>query len=208
MSKSEKLHKLSVKAERFVEALVDPETTSQKQAAIIAGYAEKNAHKEASRLLTNVDIRAAYEKRKAELAKAANITKEAIIGAAAINAMATIDDALDEYGHFDIQKARKTGAIHSIRTIKRTPNKFGESVHVEFYSAADARKEVAEYLGIKQLPHDNEENLQRAVDSIVAYLELNPDYDLERAVRIFAKARAIDPEILKQQVLQELDTVG
>lgn len=46
------------------------------------------------------------EERKREVAKHANVTAAQIIGATALRAFATIDDAFDENGDFSITKAR------------------------------------------------------------------------------------------------------
>lgn len=199
--------KLSHRDKKFVEAMVDPKTKSQTEAAIKAGYSPKTARTKASQKLTKVNIREEIEKRKKELAKLSNICDESIIGAAARVAFASIDDAFDDNGHFDIEKARQTGAINLIKSIRRTPTKYGESVSIEFYSASEARKELAEYLGIKQLPRENEQRLQTAVNGILAFLEMHPDYDIDKAVHYFARARSLDADVLKEKVLEAMETV-
>lgn len=69
--------KLTPKQQRFVdEYLVDLNAT---QAAIRAGYREKTAKAQGSRLLTKVDIATAIQKRREELQQNANVTVERII---------------------------------------------------------------------------------------------------------------------------------
>jgi len=78
----------------FIDAMADPETKSQTNAAIKAGYSEKSARRIASRLMTKVDIWTAIEIRKAEYLRNANIKTEYILGAAVMNMMVTVDVGL------------------------------------------------------------------------------------------------------------------
>jgi len=68
---------LTPKQQRFVEEyLVDLNAT---QAAIRAGYSPKTAYSQGERLLRHVDVAAAVEARKAELAKRTRISAEEVI---------------------------------------------------------------------------------------------------------------------------------
>ncbi len=63
-------------------------------------------------------------------------------------------DVLDESGSFDIEKARATGAIDVVKKYRSKTTldaKTGDTVtitEIEIYSAAEALKEVAKYIGL------------------------------------------------------------
>lgn len=68
---------LNARQKRFVEEyLVDLNAT---QAAIRAGYSEKTAESQASRLLRNVKVAAAVEAGKAELSERTQVTQEWVV---------------------------------------------------------------------------------------------------------------------------------
>ena len=69
--------KLTAKQQRFVdEYLIDLNAT---QAAIRAGYSEKTAQEQASRLLSNVMVRQAIEQRKKDREKRTEITQDKVL---------------------------------------------------------------------------------------------------------------------------------
>lgn len=135
-------------------------------AAKVAGYTRGGA--EAARLLQQRNIVDAIENRKRLAAEFCNITPEQIIGATALRAFATIDDAFDENGNFDIKKARKTGAIHLIKKLEKTPVGF----KVEFYSNESAQEKLGNYLGLDKAPEANNDvaSLKLAIEEVAAYL--------------------------------------
>lgn len=69
--------KLTDKQQRFVEEyLIDLNAT---QAAIRAGYAEKTANREGSRLLSNVDIQEAIQEAQNKRAERVNVTQDDVL---------------------------------------------------------------------------------------------------------------------------------
>jgi phage terminase small subunit len=158
---------LTIKEARFVENMANPATKSPGQAAKDAGYSENSASTIANETLNKPYIIAAIDKRKAEAALHADITPEHVLGATALRAFATIDDAFDEYGYFDIAKARETGAIHLIKKIQRNQTQHGENVSVEFYSNESAQDRLGQYLGLEKQPGINPADL-KSVAKIVA----------------------------------------
>lgn len=80
--------KLTDKQQRFVEEyLIDLNAT---QAAIRAGYAEKTANREGSRLLSNVDIQEAIQEAQNKRAERVNVTQDDVLrGLLEIIAMST-----------------------------------------------------------------------------------------------------------------------
>lgn len=147
--------RLTKREEKFVEAMADPNVLSQRAAAKKAGYSENTASETAYENLKKPHIVEAIEKRKAEVVQHANVTPEQVLGATALRAFATIDDAFDEQGYFDIQKARKTGAIHLVKKMSRKQTKYGEEVSVEFYSNESAQDKLGSYLGMEKMPGQN-----------------------------------------------------
>ena len=196
-----KKRRLTKKQEQFVEAMADPSVKTATEAAERSGTPKRSARTAAYRMLTNNDILAAIEKRKAELAELAQLKPETILGAACAQAFGfTIKDCLNDKGYFDIEKANATGAIHFVKSISRTPGKFGESVRFEMYSAETARQELAEYLGMKQKPRENDEKLKRVAEAITAYLEQEPDADRQQIIDIFAKRHALDVGLIEERL--------
>ena len=195
--------KLTPMQEKFVEAMTNPDNKNATQAAIKAGAAKSSANVQASKWLTKTNIRNAIERRRKELAEISRITPDEIFGSALREVLSTIDDVLDEQGRFCIKKARKTGAIHYVRKLSFRETKFGTNVAFEMADAAAARRELSEYLGMKQLPRENERKLKATVDAIRNYLHDHPDADREKVINVFARARQLDLDA----VIEQLETI-
>jgi phage terminase small subunit len=203
--------RLTKKAEKFADAMANPDVESNAAAAIEAGYEPNSASVTASVLLKNPNVQDRIEKRKAEVAKHANITDAQVIGATALRAFATIDDAFDERGYFDITKARETGAIHLIKKIHRTHTKYGENIAVEFYSNESAQDRLGAYLGLEKQPGDNPANIQRALTAFNIWFEKNPEaspLQVQDAISTFAHGLKVDEQALTQKVteIQQIET--
>ncbi len=205
----EKKKVLTTRQERFIKEMASPNIKSATEAAIKAGYSAENARIIASENLTKLNITAEIEKRKKQLAALAGVDKAQIIGAAARSAFASIDDALDESGHFDIDKARRTGAIHLVKKLTRVHTRYGENVSVEFYSASEARQELADYFGVKQQPRENEQKLANTVRAVVDWLTDYPQQRerLDDVIRDFSRGRVVDEGELRALVLEQLERV-
>lgn len=139
---------------------------SKQQAATSAGY--KRGGADADRLLKENYIVDAIENRKRLAAQFCKITPEQIIGATALRAFATLDDAFDEHGNFDIKKARETGAIHLVKKLERT--QFG--FKAEFYSNESAQEKLGNYLGLDKAPESNNDiaSLKLAIEEVALFL--------------------------------------
>lgn len=193
--KTPKRPPITAKNEKFAKNIADGEAPADAYQSAYPKAARSTARVNAYRLLANTRIQEVIEKRKQEAAKSAKIDNETVIGAAAREAFATIDDVLDgRTGKFSIRKARETGAIHHVKSITRTPNKYGESIRVEMYSAADARRELGDYLGIKQLPRENEQKLKQTIAAIEHYLVEHPEADRGKVINTFAAGRGVPVE--------------
>ena len=151
---------LTKKQEAFAEQIALT-NISARQAAIKAGFSENCAGEIAYECLKKPHIQAYIEERKAECAKIANVTKAQIIGATVLRAFASIDNALDENGYFDIEKARETGAIHLVKSLSKTHSKYGTNTKVEFYSNEQAQDKLANYLGLEKAPQEDKTEIIR-----------------------------------------------
>lgn len=72
---------------------------------------------------------------------------------------------MNEKGEFDLEKARETGAVDLLKKVEIkeqidfiTKNK-EITYKIEMLSNQDARKEVADYLGMKQAPRTNDADI-------------------------------------------------
>lgn len=145
------------------------------KAAKDAGY--KNPGVSANMLMKKIDIVSRIEKRKREAASNSFITAEVILGATVQRAFSSIDDVLDAEGNFDIEKARRTGAINMVRKLQRKQNRSGGyDIVVEMYPISDAQSELANYLGMEKAPRDDNEiySLRKAVEQIAKAINEMP----------------------------------
>lgn len=156
---------LTLKTEAFIENMAKP-GNGKNQAALTAGFSRGGV--EATRLLKNEEIVRRINERKQLAAEFCHISPEQIIGATALRAFASIDDALDEFGNFDLEKARSTGAIHLVKKLEKTPFGF----KVEFYSNESAQEKLGNYLGLDKAPEANNDvtSLKLAVDEVSHFL--------------------------------------
>lgn len=197
--------KLTEREQRFVEKMTDPSVKSARQAAIEAGYSDKNAASIAYQNSIKLHISEAIEKRKAEVLKLASISPQTILGAAVRQAFASIRDCMED-GYFDFEKACETGAIDLVKSISWGKN--GQVARVEMYSADSARKELGEYYGLKQLPRENEEKIRKAARALTLFMEDFPDRDREKALAVFAKTADVDIEELRRHAADILELEG
>jgi len=152
--------KTTTQQAKFIEAMSDPNTKNQTQAAIKAGCPPKTARITASKWLTKANILDAIDERKKRVIAHSDITPEEVIGGAAFQMRSSMDDLLDENGSFSIEKARATGAVDLLKRHKETnrtiSHKDGttetvKTVQIEILTNQDGRKELAEYIGLDKL---------------------------------------------------------
>lgn len=194
--------KLTVKQKRLIEELAKPKVKSIKDAAIKAGYADSTANTHVYAMLENASFSAALEERKQRVIAHHEITPEEVLGSAVFQMRSSMADILNDEGSFDYEKARATGVIDLLKkhkeTIRVVKNKNTtetiKTIEVELLTNQGARKEVAEYLGIKQLPRENEQNLKRTIAAIEHYMRDNPTADKEWVIKEFAQGRNVPIE--------------
>lgn len=86
------------------------------KAAKEAGYSERTAYSQGSRLLKHVDIARVIKERFDEMAMSADEALARI----ADHARGDIDELLDENGNLSIAQARENGKTHLIKSISKT----------------------------------------------------------------------------------------
>lgn len=171
INKNEKTAKksLTLKEQKFVEAMANPKTKSATEAAIKAGYSSRTARVQASQNLTKLNISEAIQKRRERAIRHYHVTPEELIGSAVFQMRSSMNDLIDEEGYFDLEKARETGAIDLVKEMEVITNVDLQTMNktvrhkIKFESPAAARKELADYLGIKQLPRINDADLTKLI---------------------------------------------
>ena len=203
-SKSGVKKKLKPAQEKFIENVAKGMNQTDAYQDAYPKAKRSTARNNAARLLANASISDAVKTRKEEAALHANVTNAQVLGATAKIAFASIEDAHDEQGYFDYQKAVKSGAVEIIKSISRTPNKYGEAIKVEFYSKQGALDRIGDYLGMRQKERDNETDKEIAglVQDLHRLAEKNgTTFEEEKAV--FLEDTRLKPEI-RQQLATEI----
>lgn len=133
-------------------------------------------------------LRNHIEERKRIAALFCDVTPEQVLGATAMRAFATIDDAYDKDGNFDIKLARKSGAIHLVKKLKKTQYGF----EAEFYSNESAQQQLANYLGMEFAPKDqtdDEASLKAGVEAVARAIAKERNVEITHEVRVEAWER-------------------
>lgn len=106
------------KQARFAEEyLVDLNAT---QAAIRAGYSEKTAEQQGSRLLRNVQVQAAIEAGRAKQQKRTGITQDRVLEELALLAFSDLTHyVVDDNGDIKLADGAPAAAMRSLQSIKR-----------------------------------------------------------------------------------------
>lgn len=162
---------LSDKERMFVEAYL--QLWNATAAARKAGYSEKTARQQGSRLLTKVDIRQEIETRLAEVAMGAN----EVLARLAQHARASMADFIevDDEGKpdIDLSAAKEHGLLHMIKKVEIEPTRFGTTYAIEVYDAQAALVHLGRHHGLFK---------DRDPSDILKYLDLTKlsDEQLER----------------------------
>jgi hypothetical protein len=145
-----------------------------------------------SRLMTNDDIQERVDKRRAEAMARAGIQTDVVIGSLAEIATSSLADVLpdDEF----LQKARALGTDHLIKKLRRTvrTTSGGEKIETyeyELFDRLNALSQLADNLGIKQQPRQNDADRDRRED-YEALVE-----------RVIARAAAVGEVVTRTEVI-------
>ncbi len=141
---------LTPKQERFCqEYLIDLNAT---RAAIRAGYSEKTANNQSSRLLVNVGIQNKIAELKSKLSKKTNITAEAVINELAKIAFANVQDYIEEGNlakDFTKIKRKKAAAIASVKLTESSGKDWSTKVtEFKLHDKQAALEKLGRHLGV------------------------------------------------------------
>lgn len=198
-----------VRDEKFADLIAKGVQPSE--AYVKAGFRKtKNVSVLANHKLNSVTLTPLLEQRKAYFRSIADVEAAQIIGAQQEIAFASIEDALDNNGNLDFVKAKANGSVKLIKRISRQATKYGESVSVEFYSRTDALSQLADMLGLKQMPKTNlaDAELVKLRNAIEAWAKKKgTTYETEVRLYLDNFSETVKPEI-KDKLVSELGTVG
>lgn len=172
---------LSRQQEAFVEHYL--RVWNAAEAARLAGYSEKTARQQGSRLLTIVDIRTAIDARLAELKMSADevLTRLADIARGDMADFVSLDHAGEPL--LNLNAARDNNKLKLVKKFKRTRRTFGEmvetQVEIELYDAQAALNTLGKHhrLFVERVELDWRAELEAA--------GLNPDEQFEGLVNEF-----------------------
>jgi hypothetical protein len=77
-------------------------------------------------------------------------------------------------------------------------------------SLAQFTKQMALYakvIGIEQMPSENEQKMQSAVNAILGFLDRHPDSDIDYTVKTVADAKYLDFETLRSKVIEARESI-
>lgn len=119
------------------------------EAARRAGYSERTAQEQGSRLLSNVIVRTAIEARISELKAGA----DEVLLRLADHARGTVEDFIDDDGEINIGAARERRKLHLIKRLKQTArtDKDGQRfvmLELELHDAQAATVQLGRALGV------------------------------------------------------------
>lgn len=119
------------------------------EAARLAGYSEKTANEQGSRLLANVSIQESVAARLTELQASADEVLQRLTE----HSRSSVGEVLDEEGAFDYKAAKKSGKIALVKKYKRTTRtvKGGTkvvTVELEMYDAQAATVQLGRARGL------------------------------------------------------------
>jgi hypothetical protein len=110
---------------------------------------------------------------------------------------ALLDDILEEMS----ESGRETVKVRSAAIDNRK---------LLLESLAQFTKQMALYakvIGIEQMPSENEQKMQSAVNAILGFLDRHPDSDIDYAVKTVAEVKNLDFETLRAKVIEVKDSV-
>jgi phage terminase small subunit len=158
------------------------------QAAIRAGFKEKSANEQGSRLLANVSIAAEIAHRREVLARRFDVSAESVLSEYAKLARARITDYLS-YGPDGVQVRRSNeltpDQFDAIAEVTERIGKGGKRVvSVKLHSKTEALERLGKHLGlfIERHQHDVTEQLSHALTEIKARMSGGAQEELIRAV--------------------------
>lgn len=119
------------------------------EAARRAGYSERTANEQGSRLLANVSVRAAIEARVSELKASA----DEVLLRLADHSRGTVDDFVDDDGEISLSLAREHRKMHLVKKLKQTTRTDSAGVRtvtieIDLHDAQAATVQLGRALGV------------------------------------------------------------
>lgn len=158
---------LTRKQQAFVDALVADPTISGTEAAIRAGFSKETARSQASRMLTNVDIRAALDAGMAEAARSVGVRADVVLRELLRIATVDIAKAFDDEGNLlpikdipeDVRRAIAGVDAEELWEGKgQSRERTGTLRKVKFWDKPAALRDLGRHLGLwrDKLEHSGE----------------------------------------------------
>ncbi|MDR3707491.1 MAG: terminase small subunit [Capsulimonadaceae bacterium] len=193
MTDIDELPPLKGKQKAFADAYLGVARFNATKAAQLAGYSGSNATlaQTGSENLRKPDI-ALYIAARIE---AGSMEAKECLARLADIARGDLSEGLDDDGNLNVAKLMQSGNGHLIKSIRRTPNAYGETVSVELYDKQAALVTLAKHLGL--LNDRSEVAVSGAVD-VNAHSEAE---DIELVVKSY-KATIIDMLVASGDVLR------
>lgn len=163
--------KLTSKQKVFVEEYLKCWNTAE--ASRRAGYSERTARTNGSRLLTNADIKAYIEERLKEKI----LSSDEVLVRLSDQARVDITNFINEEGELDLAKAKRLGVTHLIQEIK--VNKRSGDKSIKLYSAQSALQLTGKY---HALFTDVTVKVERELEEALTKLEANLDIETFKKV--------------------------
>lgn len=162
---------MNAKQQRFIdEYLIDFNAT---RAALVAGYSNKTARAQGARLLTNANVKAEIDKRKAETVEALQITREQVVQELASLGFANLTDFIELNESREIQLKSlediPTDKLKALSSLEVSKN----GLKVKLYDKIRALETLGRYTGLL----DTKPELSVHVNNIFEALNAMPDED-------------------------------
>lgn len=143
---------LTPRQQRFVdEYLIDLNAT---QAAIRAGYSERTAQEQSSRLLSNAMVQQAIQQAQQARSEITGVRAANVLREIALLAHSTITDyVIDDHGNVTLAEGVHPGAIRAVASIKKKIRAIGETVveretEIKLWSKTESLKLASQHLGL------------------------------------------------------------
>lgn len=180
--KQAKTSKLTTKQKKLVVELANPKTKSIAEAGRNAGFAEASVRSTVYGLLNDPFISEQVQKRRQRALAHHQVMPEEVIGSAVFQMRSSMRDVLDDDGSYSFDKACETGAIDLLKKHKETFREIKDNkgitietvktVEVELLSNQDGRKEVANYIGVENMPNPHPSPTDQAIQAFHYLLEM------------------------------------
>jgi hypothetical protein len=194
------------KVERFVEEAARPGVT-QGEAATRAGFTDNpaSAKVQGSILMSDPDIRARVQMRRAEALRRAQVETDEIIGGLAEIATASLADVLLPDGTFDFSACVERGTDHLLKELETTEtfDKEGNRTvrhRFKMYDRLNAYNQLRDTFGMKEEPRPNSlgDRRRREVEQMLDQICLSENVERPAAAAMLIEGLRVLPNTEEQ----------